>query len=38
MAETKKVLVVDDEEPLVELLRANLEIMGYEVLTAGDGE
>jgi two-component system, OmpR family, alkaline phosphatase synthesis response regulator PhoP len=32
-----KVLVVDDEEPIQELLRYNLEKNGYEVKTAGDG-
>lgn len=32
-----KVLVVDDEEPILELLRYNLEKGGYEVKTAQDG-
>jgi two-component system alkaline phosphatase synthesis response regulator PhoP len=32
-----KVLVVDDEEPILELLKYNLEKGGYEVKTAGDG-
>jgi two-component system, OmpR family, alkaline phosphatase synthesis response regulator PhoP len=32
-----KVLVVDDEEPIQELLRYNLEKDGYDVKTAGDG-
>jgi two-component system alkaline phosphatase synthesis response regulator PhoP len=32
-----KVLVVDDEEPIQELLKYNLEKGGYEVKTAGDG-
>lgn len=32
-----KVLVVDDEEPILELLRYNLEKGGYEVKTASDG-
>lgn len=32
-----KVLVVDDEEPILELLRYNLEKSGYEVKTAQDG-
>jgi two-component system alkaline phosphatase synthesis response regulator PhoP len=32
-----RVLVVDDEEPIQELLRYNLEKSGYEVKTAGDG-
>lgn len=33
----QKVLVVDDEEPIQELLKYNLEKDGYEVKTAGDG-
>jgi two-component system, OmpR family, alkaline phosphatase synthesis response regulator PhoP len=32
-----RVLVVDDEEPIQELLKYNLERDGYEVKTAGDG-
>lgn len=32
-----KVLVVDDEEPILELLRYNLEKSGYDVKTASDG-
>lgn len=32
-----KVLVVDDEEPILELLKYNLEKEGYEVKTAPDG-
>jgi two-component system alkaline phosphatase synthesis response regulator PhoP len=32
-----KVLVVDDEEPILELLKYNLEKAGYEVQTATDG-
>lgn len=32
-----KVLVVDDEEPILELLKYNLEKAGYEVETASDG-
>lgn len=32
-----KVLVVDDEEPIQELLKYNLEKSGYEVKTAGEG-
>lgn len=32
-----KILVVDDEQSLVELLTANLERDGYEVISAGDG-
>ena len=33
----QKVLVVDDEEPIRELLRYNLEKEGYAVETASDG-
>ncbi|MBO4495261.1 MAG: response regulator transcription factor [Clostridiales bacterium] len=33
-----KILVVDDEQPLVELLTANLEREGYEVISAVDGQ
>jgi two-component system, OmpR family, alkaline phosphatase synthesis response regulator PhoP len=32
-----KVLVVDDEEPILELLKYNLEKEGYDVKTASDG-
>ena len=32
-----KILAVDDEEPILELLRYNLEKAGYEVKTASDG-
>lgn len=35
--EMHKVLVVDDEEPILELLRYNLEKGGYDVKTASDG-
>lgn len=35
---SQKVLVVDDEEPILELLKYNLEKQGYEVRTAGDGQ
>jgi two-component system, OmpR family, alkaline phosphatase synthesis response regulator PhoP len=35
--QTHKVLVVDDEEPILELLKYNLEKSGYEVKTAADG-
>jgi two-component system alkaline phosphatase synthesis response regulator PhoP len=34
---TQKVLVVDDEEPILELLKYNLEKQGYDVRTAGEG-
>jgi two-component system alkaline phosphatase synthesis response regulator PhoP len=33
----QKVLVVDDEEPIQELLKYNLEKTGYDVRTASDG-
>ena len=33
----QKVLVVDDEEPILELLKYNLEKGGYDVKTASDG-
>jgi two-component system, OmpR family, alkaline phosphatase synthesis response regulator PhoP len=35
---SQKVLVVDDEEPILELLKYNLEKQGYEVKTATDGQ
>ncbi|RKD34313.1 response regulator [Thermohalobacter berrensis] len=34
----KKILVVDDEEHIVELIKFNLEKNGYEVVTAFEGE
>ena len=34
----KKLLVVDDEKELVDLLRIRLEMNGYEVVTAYDGQ
>ena len=34
---SQKVLVVDDEEPILELLKYNLEKQGYEVKVASDG-
>ncbi len=33
-----KILVVDDEKPIVDILKYNLEKEGYNVLTAYDGE
>ena len=33
-----KILVVDDEQQLVDLLKENLEREGYEVITANDGD
>ncbi len=35
---TKKILVVDDEKPISDILRFNLTKTGYEVLCAYDGE
>lgn len=37
MAEAMRVLIVDDEEDLVEMLRLRLESLGYQVRTACDG-
>jgi len=34
----ENVLVVDDEEHIVELIKFNLESNGYNVITAYDGE
>lgn len=34
----KKVLIVDDEDEIREILRMNLELAGYECLEADDGE
>jgi DNA-binding response OmpR family regulator len=31
------ILVVDDEEPMLKLLRANLSVEGYQVVTTSDG-
>ena len=35
---SKKILIVDDEKPLVEILKINLQKEGYETLEAFDGE
>ncbi|MFN8886718.1 MAG: response regulator transcription factor, partial [Cyclobacteriaceae bacterium] len=35
---SQKVLVVDDEEPILELLKYNLEKQGYDVRTANEGQ
>ena len=35
---TERILVVDDERPIAEILKYNLEREGYEVLLASDGE
>lgn len=34
----KKIMIVDDEESLIELVRAIMEQEGYEVITAMNGE
>ena len=34
----KKILVVDDEKPISDIIKFNLEKEGYEVVTAFDGE
>ncbi len=38
MAEKWKLLVVDDDSMIIELLTLRLEALGYEVRTAADGE
>ncbi|EKD50493.1 MAG: adenylate/guanylate cyclase [uncultured bacterium] len=38
MPATKRILIVDDERDLVETLTYRLEALGYEVLTAYDGQ
>lgn len=38
MADSKKVLVVDDEPDVLLLCRVNLEFEGYEVVEASDGQ
>ncbi len=35
---SKRILIVDDEEDLVFILKARLEMEGYEILTAYDGQ
>ncbi len=35
---TKKILIVDDEQPIRTLLEYNLKQAGYETITAADGE
>ncbi|KGG79752.1 response regulator transcription factor [Caloranaerobacter azorensis] len=37
MDNLKKILIVDDEEHIIELIRFNLETNGYQVITANDG-
>lgn len=34
----QKILIVEDEKPLVKILKYNLEKEGYKILTANDGE
>ena len=34
----KKILVVDDEKPISDIIKFNLEKEGYEIVTAFDGE
>ncbi|MBU1925253.1 MAG: response regulator, partial [Candidatus Omnitrophica bacterium] len=36
--EKKKILVVDDEEDIVRVLRMRFKAAGYDVITAGDGQ
>lgn len=38
MADTKKILIVDDEQDIVETLKFMLEAQGYECFCAYDGE
>lgn len=33
-----RILVVDDEKNIVDIIKYNLKKEGYEVMTAGDGE
>ena len=35
---TKKILIIDDEQDIVETIKFMLEVHGYECLTAFDGE
>ena len=38
MTTGKKILIVDDEEHIVEMLKIRLEGLKYETVTAGDGQ
>ena len=38
MPDKKSILIVDDEKQLVSLVKLHMEMAGYEVLTASDGE
>ena len=35
---SERILVVDDDEDIVRVVRINLELEGYEVATAHDGQ
>lgn len=37
-AKNKRILVVDDEQPIQRILRRNLAMSGYDVILAGDGK
>ncbi len=37
-AKSKRILVVDDEQPIQRILRRNLAMSGYDVVLAGDGK
>lgn len=37
-AETKRILVADDDPVILRLIQVNLELEGYEVLTANNGQ
>jgi len=38
MSEKKRILVIEDEEAMVDLVKMRLEANGYEVITAYDGQ
>ena len=38
LSDMKKILIVDDEKPIVDILKFNLEKEGYSIITAFDGE
>lgn len=38
LSNMKKILIVDDEKPIVDILKFNLEKEGYSIITAFDGE
>ncbi|MFH0799835.1 MAG: response regulator [Pseudomonadota bacterium] len=38
MAEKKRILIIDDEREIADLLKVRLEMANYEVLTANDGQ